>query len=496
MPPNSSYQSIVGSRPPQHLNGNDEESKNLLPMTLQQCDSSSTSNSTSNSTYEDKDDSFPDFLGKQMKKRPMLIFSIMLLLACSLGHTLTILYYWDDIKGGKVSSNSNNDYDDNDHSSTIAPFKINGSANNKTVSSTKLSIESLFKEDEKESESDKAVREMQKETLKEIQSYANEQKRVQLDEPSLESEKYYNHTLSALLETTPMMAKSKTENHSNSKLSPSSTSTPPPPPPPYDCQATIMIIRHCEKGDIREHCNIIGKLHDLTWQGVIDFVPFVFSIVPPSSLFQILMIKLTYEIFHSQSSLLQFSIFNVLLQKGFERAKFLATLFGNGNERWPSPYQIYALSPGARNNKLVQNMREIETVTPLSQKINVSIDDSYGLSNIDQFTSHLMKSMRSGDFCNKMVLISWKHDNIPNLAARLGCGPNNGCPTKYDDMDFDSAWELRYVYRKEEYATYPVAEKKHKKHKPWGLHPEWWVFGKVEKEGFDPLAFSKELGTF
>jgi hypothetical protein len=64
----------------------------------------------------------------------------------------------------------------------------------------------------------------------------------------------------------------------------------------------VVIIRHCEKGSIREHCSY----------------------------------------------------------PGFERSVYLATLFGDDGERWPAPSQIFALSPG-RHKKM--NFREMELVS-------------------------------------------------------------------------------------------------------------------------------------
>ena len=190
------------------------------------------------------------------------------------------------------------------------------------------------------------------------------------------------------------------------------------------------------------------------------------------------------------------------ISTGFERAQYISTLFGNGNERWPSPTQIYALAPGKRKDATVQNWREVETVTPLSQKINVPINDSFGLNNGQEFAQHLFKEIRSpsssgtSNMCDKVILISWKHADIPTLAKRLGCGPTEGCPIEFDNMDFDSTWQIKYTYRKAQYSPYPEAEIASKKHmhKPWGTYPEWWIFGKVEKENFDPLAFSKISG--
>lgn len=183
-------------------------------------------------------------------------------------------------------------------------------------------------------------------------------------------------------------------------------------------------------------------------------------------------------------------------RSGFERAEYISTLFGHGDERWPAPSFIYALSPGDRNNDKIENWREVETVKPLSDKLNVPIDYKFGIHEKKKFANDLLAKLRDGNVCGKIALISWKHDNIPELAQLLGCGPDQGCPTQFDDTDFDSAWQIRYTYKKPTFSPFPAAEAKEKKHKSWGVAPEWSIYGKVEKEGFDPLAFSKEQGTY
>jgi hypothetical protein len=88
-------------------------------------------------------------------------------------------------------------------------------------------------------------------------------------------------------------------------------------PPADGCEATVVILRHCEKGDIREHCDYMG----------------------------------------------------------YERSVYLATIFGDNQERWPAPSYIFAEGPGQRHNKKKMNFREIETVGPLSEKVGVLVDD-------------------------------------------------------------------------------------------------------------------------
>jgi hypothetical protein len=175
-----------------------------------------------NNTNHNDNGSFSDVLGNQLSKRPILIFSIMFILACTVGHTLTVIYYWDDLKYHPVS-----------------------------VATATASIQS--------SNIDQV--QTKKSEMKKLQSFAKKQKMKGLDEPSLKSEMYYNKTLSMIL--------SKSEEDSDFPIlgNPKSTrstsigdmSVPPPRPPPQNCQSTIAIIRHCEKGDIREHCNLLGE---------------------------------------------------------------------------------------------------------------------------------------------------------------------------------------------------------------------------------------------
>jgi hypothetical protein len=91
--------------------------------------------------------------------------------------------------------------------------------------------------------------------------------------------------------------------------------------PPEGCESTVVVVRHCEKGSVREHCAHVG----------------------------------------------------------FERAVYLSTLFGDReHERWPSPAFIFAEGPGQRRNQRKMNFREMETVGPLADKVGVKVDDRCG----------------------------------------------------------------------------------------------------------------------
>jgi hypothetical protein len=150
------------------------------------------------------------------------------------------------------------------------------------------------------------------------------------------------------------------------------------------CEGTVLIMRHCEKGSIREHCNYLG----------------------------------------------------------YERSVYLATLFGDG-AKWPAPAYILAEAPGARRNPEKMNFREVETVLPLSEKFNLTVDTTYSTIDTNKLARKVQGMMRSGEMCGKLVVVSWKHSKVPHLAQNLGCGPVDGCPVHYKKNDFDHIWQLK-----------------------------------------------------
>lgn len=213
---------------------------------------------------------------------------------------------------------------------------------------------------------------------------------------------------------------------------------PPPPPPAKGCVATILIFRHCEAGVAREHCGYMGNL----------------------------------------------------------RSEYIATLFGDtAGGRWPKPDYIFAMKAGERHNEHVENWREVETIIPLSKKFNVSINDTYGYPERKNFVNHLYEMLRTGEMCGKLAVISWKHHDVPDFSHSLGCGPENGCPMHYGEFDYESVWQLTYSYHKERYAPYAVDDLSHhgmKHRRAWGRSPQWFVYGNVQTEDFDPLIFRRD----
>mmetsp|Transcript_29539 Transcript_29539/g.41348 ORF Transcript_29539/g.41348 Transcript_29539/m.41348 type:complete len:336 (-) Transcript_29539:196-1203(-) len=200
---------------------------------------------------------------------------------------------------------------------------------------------------------------------------------------------------------------------------------------PEGCEGTVMIVRHCEKSDIKEHCSYVG----------------------------------------------------------FERSVYLATLFGDDDkDRWPAPSYIFALNPGGRKHKKKRNYRELETVQPLAEKFNITVNDSFKESEVSSLAKHIQNMFIMGEMCGKVAIICWKHNLIPHVAHKLGCGPTDGCPLDYPGSDFDQVWQIKFAYERLWHSVrrngeIPKADR-------------WMLFGSVQNQGFDPLSFSKQYGDY
>jgi hypothetical protein len=119
---------------------------------------------------------------------------------------------------------------------------------------------------------------------------------------------------------------------------------------------------------------------------------------------------------------------------GFERAKLLPKLFLPAGVRpdLPMPEVIIATHQSPHSN------RPVQTVTPLAQALQLQIDDSIE----DDDYPKLAAALLSGKYAGKIVLVSWHHGRIPQLAAALGATPPY---TTWPAEQFDRVWRIDYV---------------------------------------------------
>ncbi|KAL3826289.1 hypothetical protein ACHAXA_004607 [Cyclostephanos tholiformis] len=160
--------------------------------------------------------------------------------------------------------------------------------------------------------------------------------------------------------------------------------------------------------------------------------------------------------------------------------------------QFPTPLKLYALSPERDNEgrgKFHENYREVETITPLSRKFRLDVDERFGVGDEGDLARDYFLELgnsvtekyrwrmirmngsngkeRKGDYddydddhgdegrsefggealCDRgMTVVNWKHSRIPELARALGCGIRQGCPEKYNSKDFDTMWLITFQY--------------------------------------------------
>jgi hypothetical protein len=101
---------------------------------------------------------------------------------------------------------------------------------------------------------------------------------------------------------------------------------------------------------------------------------------------------------------------------GFERANFLATLFGHSKHtRWPVPSHLFALTPD-RGEHL--NFREWESLMPLSKATGISTDVVNRPADLAEAYFSLLQS---GDLCGKVTVVSWKVSSA-DISIQYACG--------------------------------------------------------------------------
>jgi hypothetical protein len=122
-----------------------------------------------------------------------------------------------------------------------------------------------------------------------------------------------------------------------------------------------------------------------------------------------------------------------LIVQGWQRAGGLATLFAPSrgplqSAELATPQFLYASGIGKHSN----SQRPQETITPLGQKISVSIDTDF----LKGDETDLVNDAVSQD---GIVLICWEHEAIPGIANQI-LGNNTVAPQTWPGDRFDLVW--------------------------------------------------------
>ena len=136
---------------------------------------------------------------------------------------------------------------------------------------------------------------------------------------------------------------------------------------------------------------------------------------------------------------------------GYAHAACWADFFTNNRPSTINkPDLLYAMKDSQKGKH--SSNRPVETITPLSKKLNKPINDNYLRDDLEGVISDILKN--SG----KTVLVCWEHDTIPLLVTEVikevyngkDCNLNvqswgyNPGARKNDGSDFSSIWVVNF----------------------------------------------------
>lgn len=124
-----------------------------------------------------------------------------------------------------------------------------------------------------------------------------------------------------------------------------------------------------------------------------------------------------------------------LTVRGWQRAGALAHLFAPADGRpqdqsLARPQFLYASKPKRQNG----SRRSVETITPLAEKLAIRINCNY----MKFETGELLEEVRA---CGGVVLVSWQHDYLPEIASGL-LGDETTAPRQWPEDRYDVVWVL------------------------------------------------------
>ena len=232
----------------------------------------------------------------------------------------------------------------------------------------------------------------------------------------------------------------------------------------FHCTSQVMIMRHCEKIPLeKKHGDTIDKHGNRHCSAKgLDRSKYIATLFVDPSEYQDLVEEDNNNPTEDGIPPVPF-----IKSNGFEGK--VSSPSSKQKPQFPTPLKLYALSAGRpRGSKQKihhENFREIETITPLSEKFNLKVDERYGINQEDELAADFFASLtdsasknvqnmkfgvlndKHSNLCHSgMTIVNWKHSRIPILANALGCGKNEGCPKKYRGDDFDTMWLLTFQY--------------------------------------------------
>ncbi|KAA8494455.1 hypothetical protein FVE85_2696 [Porphyridium purpureum] len=143
-----------------------------------------------------------------------------------------------------------------------------------------------------------------------------------------------------------------------------------------------------------------------------------------------------------------------LSARGFQRAQHLTRIFCSAHDvaarkgecRFIAPDVVFARK--AEFPRYV--LRSIETVTPLAQQLNLTVESQYSAMLQWSLVVRVLGEIASFQHCGRAVLVCWKHSLLPAIQEQFGCGTKlqKACErVTWHKKDFDTVLDLHYAHR-------------------------------------------------
>ena len=121
---------------------------------------------------------------------------------------------------------------------------------------------------------------------------------------------------------------------------------------------------------------------------------------------------------------------------GVERANALVSFIKTNPamSRFGPPVAVFASKATKRDN----GQRSQETVAPLAKALGLPVQAPYLARNYDKLPKRILGNPA---YAGKTVVISWTHEDIPELASDLGVKPR---PPKWKGSVYDQVYVISY----------------------------------------------------
>jgi hypothetical protein len=122
-----------------------------------------------------------------------------------------------------------------------------------------------------------------------------------------------------------------------------------------------------------------------------------------------------------------------LSQLGYQRAEALVSYIEQHPELKPDA--IYVQKPGKKHHR---TLRPLETCEPLAKQLNLTIVEW----PVKKIADMVEKIKTKPTLNNKVVMICWSHNDIPEIAHDFGA---TAAPSSWSDKDFNSVWVIKFA---------------------------------------------------